>query len=240
MVEMAERPAATPARSPSPRRSPPAERRRVRHLRQLGVDERLQHVAQRRAQRLDVAAEQEQRQRREEPARIAAAMTRRPAGYHSTLPSAVSPVERGEIGAGRATGSPARPRNHERAQRAAGQQTNAVPARPATAAASGPRPSPARNSASGVNRKRTMRISSGPVVAEANTTAETSPAPNPMSRRYRHQSSCPAVSRLETRTVRPSSSQPVGHTWPALTWRPRRLTRLTSARTAAGRGSASA
>ena len=29
-----------------------------------------------------------------------------------------------------------------------------------------------------------MRISTGPVVAEANTTAETSPAPNPMSRRY--------------------------------------------------------
>ncbi len=61
---------------------------------------------------------------------------------------------------------------------------NAVPATPPKAAASGPSPSPARNSASGVKRKRTMRISSGPVVAEANTTAETSPAPNPMSRRY--------------------------------------------------------
>ena len=39
-------------------------------------------------------------------------------------------------------------------------------------------------SASAVSRNSTMRINSGPVVAEANTTAEMSPAPNAMSRRY--------------------------------------------------------
>ena len=58
--------------------------------------------------------------------------------------------------------------------------TSAVPAMPATTAIVARAPSPARNSASGVSRKRSRREHIGPVVAEANTTAETNPAPRPM------------------------------------------------------------
>ena len=63
-------------------------------------------------------------------------------------------------------------------------QTIAVPATPAMIAVVGPTPRPARNSAKGVSRKRMRRVNIGPVVAEANTTAETNPAPSPMRREY--------------------------------------------------------
>ena len=62
--------------------------------------------------------------------------------------------------------------------------TIAVPAMPAMTAIVGPAPNPARNSASGVSRKRRRRENIGPVVAEANTTAETNPAPSPMRSEY--------------------------------------------------------
>ena len=77
-------------------------------------------------------------------------------------------------------------------------KTSTAPARPAMAAVAGRAPSPARNRGSGVSRNRIMRINSGPVVAEANTTAEIEAGAKPEEESVRHQSSCPAVARLET------------------------------------------
>ena len=161
------------------------ERRRVRHLRQLVVDERLQHVAQRRAQRLDVAAEQEQRQRREDAGQNGGGDDEAAGRIPLDAAVGVGAVERGEIDEDDDGDRLARRKNERAACGAAGNEHERGAGKAGDGGGQRAERRARRGTAPAASKgKGACAISSGPVVAEANTTAETSPAPSPMSRRY--------------------------------------------------------
>ena len=112
----------------------------------------------------------------------AAAITIRPIGYHSTSPEVCRLREARCTST--TTGSAWLAAKMSAVAPPPAAKTSAVPAIPATAAPMVPMPSPAKNSASGVNRNSGMRTISGPVVADANTMAETKPAPRAMRSEY--------------------------------------------------------